>query len=226
MSEEFSFTAPDGGDPVDYFEKTALKLGSASPDALVEAAIYLEDQIRARTREGMSFNGTSFIAYNDEYLKQRTKAGLSNDVVNLSFTGNMMAAMATRVNPSSKQIEIGFFNNAKQSIKAKINNEGGYFALEHNLEHGVKIRVRFNKEKHDTHKGGFVVIPDRPFLGLTQNDLDKAAEILATFKAGDEPVNANPYGFTEAELAMDSGSENEFLHSGPKKSKKKKRIDY
>ena len=81
MSDDISFIAPDGGDPVDYFERTAYKVGDADPKALTDAAIFLEDRIRVRTANGESFKGGRFIAYNDDYRIQREKAGLESDVL-------------------------------------------------------------------------------------------------------------------------------------------------
>lgn len=226
--DDVSFIAPDGGDPVNYFEKTILKLrtpegrfqsmSTVDPAAIVEAGIYLEDQIRKRTSEGMSYTGSSFIAYNDEYLKQKERAGLNTDVVNLRFTGSMLSVLTTRVTPGNKAFQIGIFDNQRQAEKAFIHDQGAYFALEHNRDLGQKVRVRFDPKKHAHHTSGFVFIPARPFLGFTQADLDQAAKIIAEFNPTDP---TNPFGFTTEELAM----EDEATYEAPR-PKKRKKIQY
>lgn len=225
--DDISFIAPDGGDPVAYFERTTLKIGDASPEALIEAAVFLEDQIRTRTAEGISVDGTPFIAYNSDYIKQKVKAGvaeegLGGEQVNLIFNNNMMPSMKTRLG-GGQEFEIGFFEDSRQAEKARIHNEGAYFVLEGGGELGEKIRVRFDAEKHKHIKKGFVFIPQRHFLGFNATDLDKAAEIIALHGMKD---GSNPYGFSAEELAM--SSENDISTKTPRRSvkKKKKSRDY
>jgi phage gpG-like protein len=87
----------------------------------------LEDEatrLVVRTRKGLDVNGQPLRPYSERYAKFRQKKGRNTDPVDLTFTGNMLAAVQTEVKetPEGYAGRI-FFNSAREAAKAAYNQE-------------------------------------------------------------------------------------------------------
>lgn len=77
-----------------------------------------------RTRQGKDVDGNSFAPYTPQYAKFRAKRGRRSTPVDLTFAGNMLAAITTKFERTRDKI-VGriFFNSAREATKARGNQE-------------------------------------------------------------------------------------------------------
>lgn len=81
-------------------------------------------EIVLRTQDGKDADGKPFDEYSPKYAKYRAKRGRKTDPVDLTFTGNMLAAIQTRVEDTTDGARgVIFFNSALEAAKARGNME-------------------------------------------------------------------------------------------------------
>lgn len=85
-------------------------------------------RIVVRTRKGLDVNGNPFAEYSPKYAKHRQKRGRKTDPVDLTFTGNMLNAIQTKVERTADGATgTIFFGSAREAAKAAGNQERRQF---------------------------------------------------------------------------------------------------
>lgn len=93
--------------------------------AKLEQAISDEaTRIVMRTRKGLDVDGASFIPYTPKYAEYKKNKGRKTSPVDLTFSGNMLASIQTKVE-KTLQGATGtiFFGSALEAAKARGNQE-------------------------------------------------------------------------------------------------------
>ena len=98
-----------------------------------QAALFFMDTIKDRTLKGKNVDGQSFSPYSNKYKLLREDKGLPSRVVDLFFTGSMMASMSYEIKDNDMHIYFlptrdkkGSLNPAKAS---GLNKKREFFAL-------------------------------------------------------------------------------------------------
>lgn len=80
-------------------------------------------EIEKRTLSGRDVDGNQFAKYSEAYRKWKVEKKQRSNTVNLEFSGDMLAAMTTKVEKTATSF-IGkiFFASAKEAAKARGNN--------------------------------------------------------------------------------------------------------
>lgn len=119
-------------------------LESQVKKALGEIAGDMKDQIVRRTQSGEEIEGGGFKKYSKSYAEFKKESGRPSDPPNLTFSGNMLQSIQTRVNEagSGKYIaEIGF-SNAVAEKKARENQfRRPFFGFSKKQEREIKERL-------------------------------------------------------------------------------------
>lgn len=93
--------------------------------AKLEAALSDEaTRIVLRTRKGLDVDGAPFAPYTEKYAAFKKSKGRKDNPVDLTFTGNMLASIQTKVE-KTREGATGtiFFGSAREAVKARGNQE-------------------------------------------------------------------------------------------------------
>jgi len=102
-------------------DKNARDIRGNLTRALEAALIDEATEISQRTRDGKTITGKDFKEYSEGYAKFKTKRG-RNLRPDLTFTGNMLASIASNVKQLKDKIQGKiFFSSAKEAEKAGFN---------------------------------------------------------------------------------------------------------
>lgn len=88
-------------------------------DELLEVANFLRFLIDQDTREGVDAFGKAFVPYSESYARFRMKKGRNTTPVDLTFTGQMMAGIATK---TASGTAVLFFPNRERARIANFHN--------------------------------------------------------------------------------------------------------
>lgn len=95
-----------------------IQLDSSELDEIANAAI---QKIDARTVQGIDYRGDTFEYYSGMYARYRALQGRQVERVDMTFDGQMLAALTAR---SSSDAAIVRFTNATEARKAMWHHEG------------------------------------------------------------------------------------------------------
>jgi hypothetical protein len=95
-------------------EKMSVKLETALSDEATRIVL--------RTQSGKDVDGSSFAPYTPKYAEHRKKKGRKEAPVDLTFTGNMLASIQTKVEKvSDGYLGTIYFGSALEALKARGN---------------------------------------------------------------------------------------------------------
>lgn len=104
-------------------------------------------QIVLRTRRGVDVDGTPFASYTEAYAKKRGDSGRRTSPVDLTFTGNMLNSISTKIVRTLETV-IGtiFFNSTTEGLKARGNQEKRrFFGLSEEQVKRITEKLRGSK---------------------------------------------------------------------------------
>src|ERR1019366_10236076 len=90
-----TFLTRNGGDPVAHFEALVGRFLHPSESSLMTAGLIISEDIRARTRDGVSFDGTPFAPYSQSYAKEKDQENV--DLYSHYERQHMMDALEVKI---------------------------------------------------------------------------------------------------------------------------------
>lgn len=183
MEDEYepSFTVAGGGKPLTHFVALVSKLNPTDSD-MITSAKYLVEKTRSQALSGFDVNGTPFAPYSPGYQKAKKQSHV--DLYGRTAHQHMLDELKAVVTTSPPSIEVGIIDNEELALRARVNDGGLTFS-------GRQARAFIKKLKNVSHqkksglkrqlknRGNIQVIPPRPFLGVTPQDIRIMGEMIA-----------------------------------------------
>ena len=172
-----TFLTRDGGDPVADFQSFVDRVYHPSEESLMTAGLIVRQQIREQALAGVSFTGTPFAPYSPDY--ERRKGQQNVDLYSKEMRPHMLDALDVRVSTNPPEIEIGIFGDDELALRARVNNEGGTVRTSAGKIAGRYTSLKARRAAVALGRSLYARIPARPWLGATQESLDRAGASLA-----------------------------------------------
>lgn len=138
MSIEVKLTNLDG------LSRALEKRISKMPSKLKEQLDLEANQIIARTQSGVDSSGSSFRPYRASTIRNRQEAGLQTQYVDLTFTGDMLKSIRTKVQSSGTTITgiIYFINGESYKVTSNLKWGRKFFALDRKQAENIRNKLR------------------------------------------------------------------------------------
>lgn len=143
-------------------------------ESLAAAGEVLREEIRQRALSGLSFTGEPFAPYSDEYARRKGQTNV--DLYSKKMPPHMLDAIQVKV--GQDEIEIGIFGDEVLAERARVNNEGASIRTAAGRKAGRYTSLKARRAAVALGRSLFAKIPARPWLGLTQQALDKVGKAI------------------------------------------------
>lgn len=147
---------------------------------LMAAGNLLRGKIRERCFNDEDLRGGQFIPYSASYAKRKGQQNV--DLFSRGPSNHMLNALEARVPPEANLIEVGIYGDEELATRAQIHDQGGTGRTRQGTGKTVAKRKsrQFGADIRKQKKGGKPTfdMPQRQFMGATQQDLDEMQRLV------------------------------------------------
>lgn len=131
-------------DNLDALSRALEKRLGKMPSKLKEQLDVETNQIIARTKSGVDSSGSTFKPYRPSTIRKRQQAGLQTQYVDLTFTGDMLKSIRTKVQSSGTTITgiIYFINGQSEKVPFNLRWGRKFFALDRKQAQNIRNKLR------------------------------------------------------------------------------------